>query len=272
MLDVDNWYMMPYLQIPVQSDRTASSPFSQRTAHSNLERMLHITHKVIDILNPDRQPYQILINPQRGPLLRGYRPMRHHRRVLRQTLHAAQRLRERKEPGGRQKALRLGTTSPDAECNHPAVGEAPVAVRIVRERGDEPTGVRGERCARDGVSWVGREAGVDHVRDVGRLLEGAGDSKGVFPVGLHAEVERLGAALGEPGVVGAWDGADGVLEEAEVGGEGGVVGGEDEGAHDDVRVAIDVFRDAVEDDVGAEEEGGRIVGRKECVVDEDKRV
>ena len=85
-------------------------------------------------------------------------------------------------------------------------------------------------------------------------------------------MERLGAALGEPGVVGAWYGADGVLEEAEVGGEGGVVGGEDEGAHDDVRMAVYVFRDAVEDDVGAEEERGRIEGRKEGVVDENKRV
>ena len=34
-----------------------------------------------------------------------------------------------------------------------------------------------------------------------------------------------------------------------------MVGGEDEGAHDDVRVAVDVFGDAMHHDVGSEEEG-----------------
>ena len=39
---------------------------------------------------------------------------------------------------------------------------------------------------------------------------------------------------------------------------------------DDVRVAVDVFRETVQDDVGPEEEGGGVEGGEEGVVDEEE--
>ena len=68
-----------------------------------------------------------------------------------------------------------------------------------------------------------------------------GDEQRVRAVRFHAQPERLGSALREPAVVRARDGADCVLEEAEFVGVGGLVCGEDGGAHDDVGVAVDVF-------------------------------
>jgi len=88
---------------------------------------------------------------------------------------------------------------------------------------------------------------------VWRRFEKLGNGQGVQAVRLHPEMERLRASLGEPAVVGTRDGADGVLEETELAGEGCMVGGEDEGTHDDVGVAVDVFRETVEDNVGTEE-------------------
>lgn len=142
-------------------------------------------------------------------------------------------------------------TASNAERDHPAVREAPVAVGVMRERRDEAACMGGERRTRDGVARVRGEAGVYDLLDVGRVFEETGDGECVFPVGLHPEMEGFGTALGEPAVVCAWDGAGGVLEESEAGAEGGVVCGYDDCAHDDVRVAVDIFREAVEDEVGA---------------------
>lgn len=68
----------------------------------------------------------------------------------------------------------------------------------------------------------------------------------------------FGTALRKPRVVRAWYGTNGVLQESKVGVERGLVWREDEGAHDHVRVAIDVLCDAVGDNVGAEEERGGV--------------
>ena len=45
---------------------------------------------------------------------------------------------------------------------------------------------------------------------------------------------------------------------------------QDEGAHDDVRVAIDVFREAVHDNIRALQERRGVERGEEGVVDEDK--
>lgn len=68
----------------------------------------------------------------------------------------------------------------------------------------------------------------------------------------------FGTALRKPRVVRAWYGTNGVLQESKVGVERGLVWREDEGAHDHVRVTIDVLCDAVGDNVGAEEEWGGV--------------
>lgn len=81
-------------------------------------------------------------------------------------------------------------------------------------------------------------------------------------------MERLQATMGQPGIEGGGDSANGVLEEAETFLElGGVEGGN---THYHVAVAIDVLCDAVDDDVGAEVERVLDVGGQEGVVDNDK--
>lgn len=124
------------------------------------------------------------------------------------------------------------------------------------------------------VPGMGGEAGVHNVLDLlaDAGVEVLGDAKGILAMLAHAEVEGLCAALGEPAVEGGGDGTDGVLEEAQAVGQLGMVLGEDETAHEDVGVAVDVLCEGVGDDVGAVEEGRGIVGREEGVVDEDEGV
>ena len=74
------------------------------------------------------------------------------------------------------------------------------------------------------------------------------------------------STLGQPRVIRGGDGSNGVLKETQFLGNFRMVGGENESTHDDVRVAVDVFRDAVVYDVGALEEGGGVEGREEGIV------
>lgn len=107
------------------------------------------------------------------------------------------------------------------------------------------------------VPGMGGEAGVHDVLDLlaDAGAEVLGDAEGILAMLAHAEVEGLCAALGEPAVEGGGDGTDGVLEEAQAVGQLGMVLGEDETAHEDVGVAVDVLCEGVGDDVGAVEEG-----------------
>ena len=67
---------------------------------------------------------------------------------------------------------------------------------------------------------------------------------------LHSQLESFQAPVDQVAVEGAWDGSDGVLQEADSFGEVVVVGGD--GAHDDVSVAVHVLRQRVVADVGTE--------------------
>jgi len=119
---------------------------------------------------------------------------------------------------------------------------------------------------------MARQPWVYDVFHMRRTLEGASDEEGVHAVGLHAQCEGLSTPLGEPAVVRARHGADGVLEETKGIGVCGLVGGEDRRAHYDVRVAVYVFCEGVDDDVCAEEEGGGVEWGEEGVVYYDERV
>jgi len=140
---------------------------------------------------------------------------------------------------------------------------------VRRERVDELARVGRERGVREGVPWVGFQTGVYDFLDIGRAFERPRHRQRVQPVGFHAEVQSLGSALGEPAIVRAGDCSNCVLEETEFGCEDGVVGGEHKGPHDDVRVAVDVFREAVEDDVGTKDERRAVEWGEERVVYED---
>lgn len=115
-----------------------------------------------------------------------------------------------------------------------------------------------------GVAGVGFEAGVVDVADVGALPEPAGDLAGGALLGLEADGEGFDAALHEPRVVRGEDGAEAVLDGAEVAAEVGVARHGEAG--DDVAVAAEELGGAVDDEVEAEFEGALQVGGHEGVV------
>jgi hypothetical protein len=243
-----------------------------------LQRLQHILYQVLLVLHADAQAHEPIRDAE--PLARLARdaPVRHTRRQLRERLDAAQALRKREQARRAQERLRLRAGA-QPERDHPAVREPaiapmcmPVALRVLGHGADELERVRGERAARDGVPRVARQAGVDRLHDVRAALERACDGERVRAVRAHAQVQRLEPALREPAVVRARHGADRVLQEAEALEDGGAVGRDDDGAHDDVRVAVDVLGERVQDEVGAGEEGRRVEGREEGVVDEDEGV
>lgn len=63
-------------------------------------------------------------------------------------------------------------------------------------------------------------------------------------------MQRLGAALSQPGIIRARDRTDRVLKESEAFKESDVMLGKDDGAHDDIGVTIDVFSETVKYYIG----------------------
>ena len=112
----------------------------------------------------------------------------------------------------------------------------------------------------------GREARVVDALDRRVRAEEVGDADGVGAVPVHPYAEGLDAAQHEPGVEGAGDRAHRVLVERQQLADLGVGG--DERAADHVRVAAEVLRRRVHDDVGAERERLLQVRRRERVVDD----
>ena len=126
--------------------------------------------------------------------------------------------------------------------------------------------MRRQRGVRPIIARVARQAWVYHALDVRGRSQCACNGECIRPVCFHPEMKGFGTTLGKPRVVRAWYSANGVLQEPEVGVEFGVVRREDDGAHDHVRVTIDVFCYTMHDNVGAEEERGGVKRRQESVV------
>jgi len=91
---------------------------------------------------------------------------------------------------------------------------------------------------------------VDDLCDKLGRLQKLCDGDGVLLVLLHAHVEGLEAAIGQEAVKRRRDGANCVLEEAQLGVDLWVAGDGD--AHDGVRVPVDVLCDRVVDNVCSE--------------------
>ena len=83
-------------------------------------------------------------------------------------------------------------------------------------------------------------------------------------------MKGLEATLGQPRVISGGNGTNSVLEEPQFIRKGTVVSGENDGTHDDIRVTVYVFRNAVVYDVGTLEERGGVERREECVVYENE--
>lgn len=215
-----------------------------------LQRLQHVVYKVHLVLDTAAHAHEIVPHARRLPLLLRDTPVRHRAGDLDQTLDAAQALRKRVDLGGLAEALGRLVAALDPEAEHAAAH----AVAVLLER--------------DGVLRVRLEARVVYEQDVRGGFEGVGDGGGVLGGFAGAQVERLEAAVGEPGVEGGGDGADGVLEERETLVQ--LRGVEGCGTHDHVRVAVDVLCNGVDDDVGAVIERVLDVGGEEGVVDDDK--
>jgi hypothetical protein len=118
---------------------------------------------------------------------------------------------------------------------------------------------------------VGGETRVDDVLNGRMRSQEAGNAECVQTMGLHPHGESFGAALGEPAVECTRDGAVGILEETELLGKAVVVSvwcrrrGEDSSAHYDIRMAVDVFCEGVNDDVSTLEEWGGIEWREKML-------
>jgi hypothetical protein len=173
----------------------------------------------------------------------------HAGRHLAQAFDAAQGLCEGEDAGELAEALCGGVAAPDAEAQHAATHGVTVLL------------------LGDGAVGVGVKARVIDGDDVGVSLEGRGDGSCIFGGLPGAQVQRLHAAVGEPAVKGRRDGTDCVLQEGEACAQVIAVEGGD--AHDDVRVAIDILCDAVDDNIGAVVEWVLDVRAHEGVVDDD---
>lgn len=220
------------------------------TRRRNLQRIHHISLEINLILDTAADTHKVIIHTSSLALIAGNTSVRHSARHLNKRLNTTQRLSKREDLGLLAEALSSLVSTLDAERKHTAAH----AVAVLLQR--------------DVVLLVALEAGVVDADDMLRLLESVGDGARVLGCLAGAQVQRLQAAVGEPAVEGRGHGADGVLQEAEALVElGGVVGA---GAHDDVRVAVDVLGNRVDDDVGAVVERVLHVGGEERVVDDDE--
>ena len=206
---------------------------------------LEVGDQVVGRLDPDREAHEVA---RRGERRVGGRRVRHPRGVLDQALDAAEALGEcpHLRAPDEVDGLLLGL---DEERDH--------AAEVAHLPG-------GELVAR-----VAREAGVEDALDPRVRLEELDHGMRVLAVALHPHGEGLHPAQHEPRVERPRDRAERLLQEAEALRDRRVVRARE--AADDVRVAAEVLRRRVEDDVGAERERLLEIRRGEGVVDDEDR-
>ena len=215
-----------------------------------LQRLQHIFPQVVHVLDAAAQPDQIVEHARRFPLVLGNACMRHGGRHFAQRFDAAERLGEHEDLGVLTEALGDRGAAFEPEGEHTAAH----TVAVLFDG--------------DGALRVGLQAGVVDRNDVGRGFQSGRDGHGVLGGSSGAKVKGLEAAVGEPAVEGAGNGTDCVLEEGESFFELGRVEGCD--AHEDIRMSVDVFRNGVNDNIGAVIKWILDIRGEECVVDYDK--
>ena len=237
------------LRITLQLVRPVDTVSELRARHGLLKRLHDVGDKVGLVLDTAGDADKVVEDADGLALLAGDAAVGHGAGDFDEGLDTAQGLGEGEDVGFLAEALGSGVPTVDAEGEHAAAH----AVAVLLER--------------DGALRVGVQAGVVDEEDVGGGLERGGDARGVLGGLAGAQVQRLKPAVREPAVEGRGDGADGVLQEGQLLEElGRVEGG---GAHNDVRVPVDVLRDAVDDNVGAVVQRVLHVGGHEGVIDDD---
>ena len=175
--------------------------------------------------------------------------MRHPRGVAHERLHPAETLPEREE----------------AARGHERDDFVHGAIQLERHHAAESRHLP----LRDLVAGICRQSGEVHATDDAVRLEGARDRFRVVGVALHPQLERLEPPKREPTVERRRDRAGRILQELHRLEDGRVPG--EHGALHEIRMAAEILRHAVHDDVGAERERLLEERRGECVVHDEQR-
>src|SRR5664279_4302357 len=113
-----------------------------RQRDASVQRIAQVGQQVLDVLDADREPDQVVTNLQLGP---GDAGMRHQARVFDQRFHPTQGLTEGEQPGPLADLDRLFAAPGHGERDHPAEAE--------------------HLAGRDPMAGVTRQARVVHVPD-----------------------------------------------------------------------------------------------------------
>lgn len=208
-----------------------------------------ILDQIFGIFTTRRETDQIVRETEFGARFGRNRGVRHRGGMAQEGLNASEAFAKREEAARGGEGDDLVTRSIQFERNHAT--EA------------------GHLLSRDIVAGVGSKSRKIGAADERVMLERFGNSCSVLFVALHSEFECFQSAQCEPTVERSWDGTGGILEEFYRLEDGWIPG---EGrALNQVRVTCEIFRDAVNDDVGAEFEGLLKTGRGKGVVDDHER-
>lgn len=183
--------------------------------------------QIFNIFKTNRESDQVIRNSEFLSDLRGDREVSHDSGALNEGFNASERFSQGHSLHGGQELSGFFNLSLDEEGNH--------------------TTETSHLLLGNFVLGVAGETGVYDFLDLGVAFEELSDDLGASAGGVHSDLQGLEASEGEVAVESSGGTSDGLGGEEEPVSEILVVGGE--GAHDDVRVATDVFSDGVDTDV-----------------------
>eukprot|EP00215_Chloropicon_roscoffensis_P008649 CAMPEP_0196640562 /NCGR_PEP_ID=MMETSP1085-20130531/2777_1 /TAXON_ID=41879 ORGANISM="Pycnococcus sp, Strain CCMP1998" /NCGR_SAMPLE_ID=MMETSP1085 /ASSEMBLY_ACC=CAM_ASM_000807 /LENGTH=510 /DNA_ID=CAMNT_0041969737 /DNA_START=289 /DNA_END=1818 /DNA_ORIENTATION=+ len=117
-----------------------SLPLSLSSSHGSkpIQRLLEVRPKVLKVLDPAGVPDERVLDPDLRPRLRGLVPVRHHRGLLDQGLHPAQRGRDVGQPDAVDDLGRLPKVPVDLEAHNASVAPHLVLGVLVVRVGGQP--------------------------------------------------------------------------------------------------------------------------------------
>jgi hypothetical protein len=160
-----------------------------------LKRLQDVCLEISSVFNSAAEADEIIKDTSGLPLVFGDTSMSHATGDLAKTLNSTQTLCEDEDAGILAESLGSFLAALDPEAQHTATHTVSVLF-------DGDLSV-----------WVGLDAGVVDLGDVGRSLESESYSCSVGRCLSCTEMKGLQATVGEPAVKGRWDGPDGVLKE-----------------------------------------------------------
>jgi len=193
--------------------------------------MENISDEVLAVFDTTAQPDQIIKDTGSFSLFPWDTSVSHAAGNLTQALYTSKRFGKSKNVSLLTESLSGFGTTLDSEADHTATHTVSVLF-------DSNVSLR-----------VGVEARIVDGNYLRRRFQGSSDGGGILSCGPGTKMESLQASVCKPAVKGGRNCADGVLEEEETRVDDIIVEGGN--THDNIGVAIDVFRDRVDDDIGA---------------------